>query len=152
MSLNIDLQFPIADFGLSGRAVVRSFGRSLRRRKRGTGPKMAYLPAILSLLTGVAGWFYMFYSRAAQRLGAVEEQRLNNRRIRLRRVGGGVMLSLAALMYVGWYAVGLDQPRLFAGVWLMVFVLLATLSLLALIDMRLTLRLRRRQLLNANRE
>ena len=108
---------------------------------------MTYLPAILSLLTGIAGWFYMFYSKAAQGLGRVEEQRLNNHRIRLRRVGGAVMLVLAGLMYVGWYAVSLDPPTLAAaGVWLAVLVLLALLSVLAMVDMRLTLRLRQRRL------
>jgi UDP-N-acetylmuramyl pentapeptide phosphotransferase/UDP-N-acetylglucosamine-1-phosphate transferase len=108
---------------------------------------VTYLPAILSLLTGVAGWFYMFYSKAAEGLGHVEEQRINNHRIRLRRVGGAVMLVLAALMYIGWYAVSLDPPTLAAaGVWLAVLVLLALLSVLAMVDMRLTLRLRRRRL------
>jgi UDP-N-acetylmuramyl pentapeptide phosphotransferase/UDP-N-acetylglucosamine-1-phosphate transferase len=77
----------------------------------------------------------------------VEEQRLNNHRIRLRRVGGAVMLLLAVLMYVGWYAVSLDPPTLAAaGVWLAVLVLLALLSVLAMVDMRLTLRLRHRRL------
>lgn len=108
---------------------------------------VTHLPAILSLLTGVAGWFYMFYSKAAEGLGRVEDQRLNNHRIRLRRVGGAVMLLLAALMYIGWYAVSLDPPTLAAaGVWLAVLVLLALLSLLAMVDMRLTLRLRQRRL------
>jgi UDP-N-acetylmuramyl pentapeptide phosphotransferase/UDP-N-acetylglucosamine-1-phosphate transferase len=113
---------------------------------------MTYLPAILSLLTAIAGWFYMFYSKAARDLGGVEDQALNHRRIVLRRVGGAVMLALAVLMYLGWYAVGLDPPTLTAAwVWLAVLVLLGALSLLALIDMRLTLRLRRRQR-NANGE
>jgi UDP-N-acetylmuramyl pentapeptide phosphotransferase/UDP-N-acetylglucosamine-1-phosphate transferase len=107
-----------------------------------------HLPAILSLLTGVAGWFYMFYSKAAEGLSHVEEQRLNNHRIRLRRVGGAVMLVLAALMYIGWYAVSLDPPTLAAaGVWLAVLVLLALLSVLAMVDMRLTFRLRHRRLI-----
>ena len=105
------------------------------------------MPAILSLLTGVAGWFYLFYSKAAGGLGAVEEQRLNARRVWLRRVGGSVMLALAVLMYLGWYAVSLDPPTLAAAwVWLAVLVLLGMLSLLALVDLRLTLRLRSRRL------
>ena len=110
-------------------------------------PTVSHLPAILSLLTGVAGWFYMFYSKAAEGLSQVEDQRLNNHRIRLRRVGGAVMLLLAALMYIGWYAVSLDPPTLAAaGVWLAVLVLLALLSVLAMVDMRLTMRLRHRRL------
>ena len=108
---------------------------------------MTYVPAILSLLTGIAGWFYLFYSKAAHGLGVVEEQRLNARRIRLRRIGGTVMLALAVLMYVGWYAVSLDPPTpAAAGVWLAVLLLLGMLSLLALVDMRLTARLRHRRL------
>jgi len=108
---------------------------------------VTHFPAILALLTGVAGWFYMFYSKAAEGLGQVEEQRINNHRIRLRRVGGAVMLVLAALMYIGWYAVSLDPPTVAAaGVWLAVLVLLALLSVLAMVDMRLTFRLRRTRL------
>ena len=124
---------------------------SAPERSHTYNPRVTYVPAILSLLTGVAGWFYMFYSKAAQGLRGVEEQRLNNHRIRLRRIGGMVMLALAVLMYVGWYAVSLDPPTLAAAwVWLTVLVLLGTLSLLALVDMRLTFRLRHRRL-TANR-
>ena len=108
---------------------------------------MTYLPATLSLLTGIAGWFYLFYSKGAHGLGVLEDQRMNNHRIRLRRIGGMVMLALAVLMYLGWYAVSLDPPSLTAAwVWLTVLVLLGVLSLLALADMRLTLRLRRQRL------
>src|SRR5215213_3040604 len=123
---------------------------SAPERSHTYNPPVTHLPAILSLLTGIAGWFYLFYSKAAQGLGAVEEQRLNARRIWLRRVGGAVMLALAVLMYVGWYAVSLDPPTLAAaGVWLAVLVLLGMLSLLALVDMRLTARLRHRRLTSA---
>ncbi len=57
---------------------------------------MRPLTAILALLTGVAGWFYLFFSRAARRLGGVEQQRANRWRNRLRRVNGIVMIVLAA--------------------------------------------------------
>ena len=65
---------------------------------------MTALPAILALLTGVAGWFYLFFSKAAHGLAGIEEDRLNRRRVRLRRVGGAVMLLLAVGFYLGFYA------------------------------------------------
>ncbi len=105
---------------------------------------MAFLPGILALLTGIAGWFYMFYSRAAHRLSGLERQRLNDHRIRLRRLGGGVMFLLAITLYVGFYAVRPESgPRLFVAIWLGVFVLLGLIVLLALVDVYLTFRLRR---------
>ena len=107
---------------------------------------MLILAAILALLTGVAGWFYMFYSQAAARLGAVEDERLNRRRVRLRRVGGGVMLALGVLLYLGFYAVDARfRPAPFVAIWVGVLVLLAALMLLALVDVRLTLQLRNRR-------
>ena len=104
---------------------------------------MSPLPAILALLTGVAGWFYLFYSRAALGLAGIEQERLNRRRIRLRRFGGLVMLLLAVGFYLGFYGFAPEQrPRTFVGVWLAVMVLLGMLVLLAMIDVRLTLRIR----------
>jgi UDP-N-acetylmuramyl pentapeptide phosphotransferase/UDP-N-acetylglucosamine-1-phosphate transferase len=104
---------------------------------------MSPLPAILALLTGVAGWFYLFYSRAAQGLSGIEQERWNRRRIGLRRIGGVVMLLLAVGFYLGFYGFEPERrPRTFLGVWLGVIVLLGVLVLLALIDVRLTLRIR----------
>lgn len=111
---------------------------------------IANLPGtLLALLTGVSGWYYLFYSKAAQNLAGVEEDATNRRRVRLRRVGGGVMLALAIALYLGFAAAESDrvQPRLFLAVWSAVMILLATLVLLALIDVWLTVRLRRRRLL-----
>ena len=104
---------------------------------------MSPLPAILALLTGVAGWFYLFYSRAAQGLSGIEQERWNRRRILLRRIGGVVMLLLAVGFYLGFYGFEPERrPRTFLGVWLGVIVLLGMLVMLALIDVRLTLRIR----------
>jgi hypothetical protein len=106
---------------------------------------MRYLAGIFALLTGASGWFYLFYSRAAQRLAGIEDQRINDRRIALRRVGGAVMLLLAGLFFTGVYA--LDQPGwapvTIMAVWLAVFVLLIAVVVLAMIDLRLTRKLRR---------
>lgn len=105
------------------------------------------LAAILSILTGIAGWFYLFYSKAAAQLSELEDERLNRRRIRLRRMGGGVMLLLAACIYLGFYAADdRDHPWLFVIVWSAVMILMALLVVLALIDVRLTFRLRDQQL------
>ena len=106
---------------------------------------MQPLAAILALLTGVAGWFYLFYSRAGHHLAGVEDERLNRRRIVLRRVGGGIMLLLGAGLYLGFNAVDAETgPRAFVVVWAAVMTLVAALAVLALIDMRLTFRLRSR--------
>jgi hypothetical protein len=108
---------------------------------------MRYLPAIFALLTAAAGWFYLFYSRAAQNLAEVEDQRLNARRVALRRVGGGAMLLLGGFVFAGFQ--GLEEPHWSPGVltavWLTVFALLITLVVLAMIDLRLTHRLRSRR-------
>lgn len=108
---------------------------------------MPYLAGIFALLTGAAGWYYMFYSRAAQRLSGVEDERLNARRVRLRRVGGVAMVLLGAFFFAGMHALDKpgQSPAVFAGVWLAVFVLLIVIVVLAMIDVRLTHRLRTRQ-------
>ena len=101
------------------------------------------LPGVLALLIGVAGWFYLFYSKATSNLSTIEEQRLNARRTNLRRVGALIMLLLAVLIAVGTY--GLDPERPTAGffvLWLVVIGLLMAIVILALVDVRLTVRLR----------
>jgi hypothetical protein len=107
---------------------------------------MRYLAGIFALLTGASGWFYLFYSRAAQRLSGIEEQRLNDQRVALRRVGGVVMLLLAGFFFTGFYA--LDDPRwspfTLMFVWLVVFALLIAVVVLAMLDLRLTRKLRSR--------
>jgi hypothetical protein len=105
------------------------------------------LAAILSILTGVAGWYYLFFSKAADQLADLEDQRLNRRRNRLRRVGGGVMLLLAVGLYVGFYAADdRTNPWLFVIVWSAVMILIVLLVVLALLDVRLTYRLRANRL------
>lgn len=106
---------------------------------------MRHLAGIFALLTGAAGWFYLFYSRAAHRLHGIEDQRINARRIALRRVGGVAMLLLGGFFFAGFYAFEdpHQTPTAFLAVWLTVFALLAALVVLALIDLRLTRQLRR---------
>lgn len=100
---------------------------------------MAAVVDIFSLLTAIAGWYYMFYSRAAQKLGAVEETRINARRVVLRRIGGGIMLLLAACFFAGFQE-GLSNA-VFLRVWLAVLFLLGAIVVLALYDVRLTWKL-----------
>lgn len=103
------------------------------------------LPAtILALLTAAAGWYYMFYSRAAHGLASVEHPELNRRRILLRRIGGGAMFLLGVAFFAAFEALGRQSPVLFALTWLAVLVLMFIIVLLGLLDLRLTMQLRRR--------
>ena len=97
---------------------------------------------MFSLLTAAAGWYYMFFSRAAQKLERVEGASVNRARVVLRRAGGAVMMLLGVLFFAGCQAL---PPRLLAAVWLGVLLLLATLVVLALIDVRLTWKLKNRR-------
>lgn len=105
---------------------------------------MGALPGIFSLLVAAAGWHYLFYSRAATKLVQVEDQATNLRRARLRRIGGFSMLILGVLFFAGFYSVDAKHsPAAFVAIWICVFALLFLVVFLALIDVRLTARLRR---------
>jgi hypothetical protein len=100
----------------------------------------------LALLIAVAGWHYLFYSTAANRLAAVEEERLNRRRVRLRRVGGIVLLVLGPTFFAGFRTLQPEtsfEPMTFVALWLSVLGLIGAMVILALIDVRLTLKLRK---------
>lgn len=91
-----------------------------------------------------AGWYYLFYSRAVEKLDGLESARTNQQRGRLRRVGGLVIMLLGACLYIGFFGVSWDPPtRAFATVWLSVFILLAAAVILAMTDLILTRKLRR---------
>jgi Na+/H+ antiporter NhaD/arsenite permease-like protein len=98
--------------------------------------------SIFSLLTAAAGWHYLFFSRAAQKLERVEGESVNRARVILRRAGGAVMMSLGVLFFAGCQAL---PPRALAAVWLGVLLLLASLVVLALVDVRLTWKLKDRR-------
>ena len=102
-----------------------------------------FLPAIFSLLVAAAGWFYMFYSRAAHRLGEFEQDQRNLRRIRLRRVGGFMMFCLAIAFFIGFQPYVEDSRGAFLVVWMLVMFLLLAIVVLGLIDLRLTWQLRK---------
>lgn len=101
------------------------------------------LPGALAFLVGVAGWFYLFYSRAASNLAFVEATQLNQRRVWLRRIGGTVMLLLAVGIAVGFYGFDRENPTVgFVWVWVGVMGLLLAMMCLGLMDLRLTWKLR----------
>jgi hypothetical protein len=103
---------------------------------------MPTIGGIFALLIGVAGWYYLFYSHAADKLAAIEAPVANQRRRRLRRLNGAAMLLLAVLLYAGLYTE--ENPRAFMLVWLGVCVLLAIIVVLGIADVWLTAKLRRR--------
>jgi hypothetical protein len=100
-----------------------------------------YLPAVFALLVAAAGWYYLFYSPAAVRLGGIETDPANQKRIRLRRINGIVMMLLAVAFYAVGYTVSEPQPFLLLLV--SIILLLAVMMYLALADLRLTAKLRR---------
>ena len=98
---------------------------------------------IFSLLTAAAGWYYLFYSGAARRLRPIESHRINLARVRLRRVGGVVMLLLGGLFFAGFQEKVAASSAAYIAIWLIVLFLLLLIVVLALIDLRLTWALRR---------
>jgi UDP-N-acetylmuramyl pentapeptide phosphotransferase/UDP-N-acetylglucosamine-1-phosphate transferase len=102
-----------------------------------------HLPAIFALLVAAAGWFYMFYSKAASNLSSIEDPRANQLRVRLRRVGGMAMILLAVSFYAGYVAIDRQRPSAAAGFMFAVLVLMGAVVLLGLVDLRLTRKLRK---------
>lgn len=94
---------------------------------------------IFAGLTAAMGWYYMFYSRAAHRLEAVEAQHINLWRVRLRRLGGGAMMLLGVLFFAGFQSLA-AFPFIFVWIGVMLAVLL--IVALALFDILLTWQLR----------
>ena len=106
---------------------------------------MRALPAIFALLVAAVGWYYLFYSKAASRLGGLEEQRTNHLRGLLRRVNAILMLLIALGIAFATYK--FEDRRGFENAyvltWAAVMLLLLTVVILGLIDVRLTWKLRR---------
>jgi hypothetical protein len=105
---------------------------------------MRPLPAIFALLVGAIGWYYLFYSRAAGRLGAIEDQPTNRVRGLLRRINAILMLLMAVGIALAMYK--FNRPgteSLFVLTWTAIMLVLLFVVALALIDVRLTWRLRR---------
>ncbi len=105
---------------------------------------MPSFPAILSLIVAIAGWFYLFFSKAAVRLNGLEPAAINSRRSRYRRLNGFALLLLATGFYAGFQCDPHLRPGLFLCIWISVFVLLILVLLLAVADLRFTARIRRK--------
>jgi UDP-N-acetylmuramyl pentapeptide phosphotransferase/UDP-N-acetylglucosamine-1-phosphate transferase len=101
-----------------------------------------WLPAIFALLVAAAGWFYMFYSRAAANLKSLEQSELNALRQRLRRTNGLLIFLLAVCFVVLNYTLSGSNVRGFAIVMLLVLLLLVGILSLAWVDLRLTWRIK----------
>lgn len=107
---------------------------------------MSAFTTLVSFLVAAAGWYYMFYSRAAANLSGIEDEALNRRRHRLRRIGGFFMVLLGVALFAGFHSVDpVVSAQGFILVWFAVFLLLLTIVLLAMLDLRLTWRLRHRR-------
>lgn len=103
-----------------------------------------YFPAIIALLAAAAGWHYLFNSKAAQRLDGVESTVINARRSRLRRINGIALLLLGGSFYAGIQIDPHLHPLIFLSLWCSVLVLLLMASALAIVDLRLTSRIKRK--------
>jgi drug/metabolite transporter (DMT)-like permease len=103
---------------------------------------LSYLPAIFALLVAAAGWFYIFYSRAAVKLRGIEPNAINRLRIRLRQIGGIAMMLLAAAFYAGYVFIDRGRIEPASGLFFVVLALLAIIIILGLVDLRLTNKLR----------
>jgi drug/metabolite transporter (DMT)-like permease len=90
------------------------------------------------------GWFYTFRSRAAAGLADIERDAINHRRVRLRRLGGWAMMALGIGFFAGFNAVTPKRnPGMYDGIWIAVCLLLILLLILTIVDLRLTMKLRR---------
>ena len=103
------------------------------------------LAAAFSLVVAVAGWYYLFNSRAADALRDVEQGRVNRWRAILRRAGGLAMLLLAICFYALFQSMDDANPRAFLLLTTAVVLLLMFIMVLAAVDVRLTWKLKRQQ-------
>ena len=107
---------------------------------------MDLFSTLFSLIVAGVGWYYMLYSRGALHLHDIEDETLNRRRQVLRRIGGFVLVLLGVAMFAGFHSVdSATSAQAFVLVWMSVFVLLLIVLLLAMADLRLTWKLRRRR-------
>ena len=98
------------------------------------------------MLVAAAGWHYLFHSHAARDLENLEQRQANALRCRLRKLCGACMMLLGGTVFALLRMINLDRPTPVAMILLLaILLLLGTISALALIDLRLTWRLRRRQ-------
>lgn len=101
------------------------------------------IPTVFSLLCAAAGWYYLMHAGSAAKLGEFERPADNQMRIRLRRWGGILMVLIAAAFYIGFRVADAEGNGVVVAVCMLaVVVLLPIVLLLALVDMRLTRKMR----------
>ena len=104
---------------------------------------MQELIGIFALLVAAVGWYYLFYSRATQKLESIEEARTNRQRGMLRRINAIVMLLMAVGIATATFRFIPEKfPQEWAVTWVIVIALLLLCVTLGLIDLRLTMKLR----------
>jgi hypothetical protein len=105
----------------------------------------AALVDIFASAGGVAGWFYLFYSKAARKLAVVESAAQNITRVRLRRLCGAALILLGIGLYAGFNAVDdRRDPAIYLAVWFGSMLLLLLIIVLVATDIHLTRALRRK--------
>jgi sterol desaturase/sphingolipid hydroxylase (fatty acid hydroxylase superfamily) len=106
-------------------------------------PVNSTLVGIFSLVCGIAGWFYLFYSSAAGKLAGVEAWHRNRLRVGLRRVCGAALFLLGGACFAGYNAVDdRRSPEVYLAVWLGVMFLLLVIIVLVGADIWFTWKLR----------
>jgi hypothetical protein len=101
------------------------------------------IPTIFSLLCAGAGWYYLMHAGSAAKLGSYERPADNLLRIRLRRWGGILLVMIAIAFYIGFRVADADGNGVVVALsMLTVIVLLPIVLLLALVDMKLTRKMR----------
>jgi hypothetical protein len=106
---------------------------------------MPALVDIFAVACGVAGWFYLFYSKAAGKLAIVESAAQNTTRVRLRRFCGAALILLGIGLYAGFNAVDdRRDPAIYLAVWMGSILLLLLIVVLVAADIHLTRVLRRK--------
>jgi hypothetical protein len=93
-------------------------------------------------MVAAIGGYYLLVSPAARRLAGVEEDRINVRRVRLRRLNGLILIGLGLAMMLMFAGAERKLPWPVAIGGLTVMLLLPIALGLALYDLRLTRRLR----------
>jgi len=105
----------------------------------------ATLADIFALACAVAGWFYLFYSKAATKLTPIEPAPRNALRKTLRRICGAAMILLGILCYAGSNTVDERRsPGIFVAIWLGAILLLLIIVALVAADILFTAKLRQK--------
>jgi UDP-N-acetylmuramyl pentapeptide phosphotransferase/UDP-N-acetylglucosamine-1-phosphate transferase len=99
--------------------------------------------AIIAIITAAAGLYYLINSTAARRLEDIEATHHNRQRIRLRRTGGLVMIAMAVCFALIFRLPA--ESAAFLGLLVLVLVLVLVMLVLAMMDWRLTWRIRHRR-------